>query len=283
MAYRLYVENELGERLELTANPNFAVLKVDGTNPPVAAINTVPVVGMDGTKYNSGRIEQRNIVILLNINQPIEQNRLTLYRYFRVKRKVTLYYENNSRRCHIDGYVESFENSLWTKLQQPQISIICPQPFWIAENDTVADFMQVIPLFEFPFDIPAAGIEFSQLQTVTSMLIDVGEIETGGIITMQAMAADVVNPRFTNSTTGKFFGVDISMQLDDIITINTRRGEKSVTLTRGSSVTNLLNDRLTGSEWVQFVPGVNSIGYSASAGTSHLKVSVSVTQLYEGV
>lgn len=281
--YRLFVENDHSERIELTGNQNFDVKIVDGTNPPPAAINTNNIVGVDGSKLNSTRVEQRNIVITLNIKPPIEQNRIYLYRFFKVKRRVRLYYENRHRKCHIDGYVETFENNPWTQLQQPQISIICPQPFWIADDDTVTDFMRVIPLFEFPFSIPEEGIPFSELETVTAAEVDAGEIETGGIITMTALGDTVTNPKFINITTGQFFGVTISMQRDDIITINTNKGSKSVKLLRDGTETNLLSDRMAGSEWVQFEAGTNLIGYEATSGTQYLRVSVTLTQLFEGV
>lgn len=283
MAYRLFAENERGERLELTGNRNFDVLSVDGTSPPAAAINTVPIVGLDGTRFNSSRVEQRNIVLSLNIHHPIEDNRIVLYRFFRSKRWVRLIYENSHRRVYIDGYVETFENNLWTELQQPQISIICPQPFWISDTDTAVDFSNVLPLFEFPFDIPAEGIEFSQLLTVMTATVDVGEVQTGGVIRFHALADGVENPKFFNETTGEFFGVDITMQLDDLIIVNTNQGQKSVVLIRDGTTTNLLSQRTVGSVWLQFISGVNTVSYGADSGDVKLLVDLTIVRKYEGV
>ena len=283
MAYKLFAENERGERLSLTENPNFDILSVEGTNPPPSAINTVPIVGLDGTRFNSSRVEQRNIVLTLNIQQPIENNRIVLYRFFRSKRWVRLIYENNHRRVYIDGYVESFENNPWTELQQPQISIICPKPFWISTSDTAVDFSNVIPLFEFPFDIPAEGIEFSQLSTVMTATVDVGEVQTGGIIRFHALADGVENPKFFNETTGEYFGIDITMQLDDIIIVNTNQGEKSVVLIRDGTTTNLLSQRTVGSVWLQFISGVNTVSYSADSEADKLIVDLTIVRKYEGV
>ncbi len=280
--YQLSVEIENGERLELTNNPAYNVLSLEGTNPPVAAINTVPIVGVDGSKFNSSRVEQRNIVITLAIHEPIEANRLTLYRFFRTKRWLKIFYKNRHRDVFIEGYVESFENNPWSESQQPQISIICPQPFWQNMQESYADFNSVIPLFEFPFSIPAEGIEFSLLEILDTTVINAGDIATGGIIRMIATGV-VVKPVFYNRTTQKFFKLNFTMQDGDIITINTQQGQKSVTLLRAGIYTNLLGERATGSTWIIFDAGENVLSYDADDGSEFLDVQVRLVNKFEGV
>lgn len=281
--YRLIVENERGQTLELTGNRNYDVLSVSGTNPPVAAINTVPIVGVDGTRFNSSRTEQRNIVLSLNIQPPIETNRLLLYEFFKVKRWVKLYYKNRNRDVYIEGYVESFENNPWTKLQQPQISIICPQPYWLAKTETRVRFSASNALFEFPFSIPDGGIEFSTVRALTTATINAGEVETGCVITLYADANGVENPKIYNNTTGDFFGVNVTMQAGDVITINSLKGEKSVFLQRGTTKTNLLGDRASGSAWIVLAPELNELTIDAAEGLDKLRATVHLVQKFEGV
>lgn len=281
--YSLIVENENGDRLELTGNRNYDVLSVAGTGPPAASINTVNLAGFDGTWFNSSKVGHRNLVLTLNIHHPIEANRLALYNIFRVKRPVKVRYKNSRRDVYIEGYVESFENNPWTQLQQPQISIICPKPFWLSASETSVIFSTSNALFEFPFSIPAEGIEFSTLSQVTSAVINSGEIETGGIIRFVAGADGIINPKFYNRTTQKFFGVDIELLHGDIVTINTNHGEKSVTLMREGATTNLLADRTEGSTWLTFEPGENEVSFGADEGSSNLVVSLSIVQKFEGV
>lgn len=281
--YRLIAENEKGERLELTNNRNFDVLEVTGTNPPAAAINTVNVAGMDGSRFNSSRVERRNIVITLSIHHPIETNRLTLYNFFRVKRWVKIYYQNSHRDVYIAGYVESFENNPWAQKQQPQISIICPNPFWQSTADTTVKFSNSNALFEFPFSIPSPGIEFSALNYLTTAVINAGEIETGGIIRFYAAANQIVNPKFYNRTTNKFFGLTLDMNAGDLITINTQTGEKSVMLLRSGAATSQLHNMTSGSSWLTFEPGENEVSFDADEGAANLEVSLTIIQKYEGV
>lgn len=281
--YHLIVENEKGERLELTNNRNYDVLEVLGTSPAKANINTVKVSGFDGARFNSSAVETRNIVITLNIKHPIEQNRIALYDFFRTKRFVRIYYRNDRRDVYIDGYVESFENNPWTALQQPQISIICPNPFWLASSDTTVNFSQSIALFEFPFSIPAEGIEFSRFQTTATASVDVGEIETGGVIQFYAYSGAVQNPVFYNLTAQESFCVTYSMQQGDLITIDTRQGQKAVTLLRSGVKSNLLAYRTAESKWITFHPNENLLSVDAEEGAEHLACFLTLTRKYEGV
>lgn len=281
--YTLIVENERGEQLELTHNKSYDVVEVIGLNPPTAAINTAIVSGFDGSRFNSSRIEQRNIVITLNISCPIEANRLILYKYFRVKRYVKIYYKNGSRDVYIEGYVESFENNIFTRLQQPQISIICPNPFWKSTTDINVEFSNMAALFEFPFSIPSEGIEFSSINKITTTYINIGDVATGAIIKFYANSDQILNPIFYNRTTGKYFGLNFDMYDGDVITVNTQQGEKSVTLLRDGITTNILSNRQSGSTWITFEPGENEISYGADEGQSNLNVTVTAVQKYEGV
>lgn len=281
--YELSIVNEFGEVLPLTNNPDYDIIAVAGLNPPPAAINTVAVSGIDGTRYNSARLGERNVVIDLHINGDIETNRINLYKYFRVKHKIRIRYKNEHVDVYIDGYVDTFENNLFTMSQRPQISIICPEPYWKSTTETDLDFDTVTALFEFPFSIPAEGIAFSELDSISSMFFDAGNVATGAIITFTALANGVKNPTFYNRTTGDFFGVGVTMQSGDVITINTQQGEKSVTLLRGGVVTNLINDRLTDSSWLVFEPGMNEVSYGSDEGASALRVALQIMQKFEGV
>lgn len=281
--FELSVRNEYGDVLMLTGNPDYDVLSVSGLNPSPAEINTTPVSGIDGTRYNSARVGQRNIVIRLNINGDIEDRRIELYKYFRVKHTVRVYYKNEHVDVYIDGYIETFENDFFTILQQPQISIICPDPYFKSMSETEIDFENVTALFTFPFAIAAEGIPFSSLNEISSRYFNAGNVETGGIIIFTALADGVKNPIFYNNTNDTFFGVDITMQSGDVIEINTQRGEKSVKLTRSGVTTSIVGDRTSGSTWIVFEPGENEISFGADESASSLRCTLSCIQRFEGV
>lgn len=280
--FELKVQNIRGEQLVLTNSKSYDVLEISGLNPPAAGISTSTVTGTDGVRVGSSRIEKRNVVITLNIKYPIEENRINLYRFFQVKRYIKLYFSTRTRDVYIEGIVESFENNHFTNLQKPVISILCPEPYWKAIDEITAYFRTSQELFEFPFSIPNTGIPFSERLIIADTYINAGDVPTGGIIEFTASGA-VENPKFINNTTGEFFGFDYEMQSGDKIVLNTNYGEKSAVLKHSYYETNIISSRITGSKWIQFEAGENSISYTADSGAEYLSVKVSAVQKYEGV
>lgn len=281
--YEVSVENHLGERLDLSTSPSYDVLKIDGLSPPPATLNFSTMANFDGGKFNSGQLETRNIVFTIKIYPDVEENRIGLYKYFPLKKSVRIYYKNDRRDVYIDGIVETVEIDPFSINETAQISIICPDPYWKESTESRLNFSNVINLFEFPFSIPAEGIEFSKIQKLTTVFFNNGEVETGITIEFQATASQILNPRFINRTTQEYFGVNIDMAEGDLIRINTRRGEKSAILIHDGTETNIIGNRQTGSTWVQLAGGVNELSYECDNGAQNLIVRVYTHVLYGGV
>lgn len=281
--YNLSVENQKGEILNLTNNSNYDVIKIDGLTPPNANLNFSELANFDGSIYNCGHLSNRNIVLDIVLQNDIERSRINLYKYFSLKKTVRIYYENDTRKVYIDGKVESFEADLFTIKESVQISIICPNPYWKSDTQTRLTFSNTIDLFEFPFAIEAAGIEFSRIENITTGLIENGEIETGIIVEFVANTSQILNPRIINRTTNEFFGVNFDMNVGDVIRINTNRGEKSLVLIRNGHETNILNNRQTGSTWLQLASGINELSYECDDGQENLTVNIYNTICFEGV
>lgn len=131
MIYGLSVTNDsFPDWYDLTADQNtYALIRVDGLNPPPVTINTSTGGTIDGTFYNSSRVQQRNIVLTILPRGNVEMNRQRLYKLFPINQRVTLRFFNQNRRVEISGYVEAIEGSLFDNPQTFNISIICPRPF----------------------------------------------------------------------------------------------------------------------------------------------------------
>ena len=151
--YTLIAQNKYGEQLELTHNNAYVIESIDGIDPPDAVINTTRNANSDGSVFNSAYVDNRTITITLAINGPAEANRIQLYRYFKNKYPVTLYYKNSTRDVYIDGYCKSIQIEFFEKKQIAQITIICPEPYFNGATDSVVEFSSIEDLFEFPFSI----------------------------------------------------------------------------------------------------------------------------------
>lgn len=270
------IENSSGDMLTLTGNePVYQVIKITGLNPPQAQINTTSIVGLDGARFNSAKLNTRNIVLTIKINGDVEANRLNLYRYFRTKESCTFYYANDTLDVTINGYVENVECDLFTNNELAQISILCPYPYFKSISQVIADSSNVLGLFVFPFSINATDpIAFSSLQTSADIEVyNASESETGATIEINVLDS-VSAIQLNNVVTGDTFSLSYNFIAGDKIVINTNKGQKSITLIRNGVLTNIFSALQQGSTFFQLVAGMNLFEYTANGVVASDDISI---------
>lgn len=281
--YTLIAENKYGEWLEITNNPCYVITDVDGLYPPEGTINTTQLANTDGSVFNSSRINERVITITMAINAPVEVNRLLLYRYFKTKYPVRLYYKNGMRNVYIDGYVSKFSVEYFEKKQTAQIEITCPMALFRDVKESITEFSSVENMFTFPFAIEATGISFSRIALgEQKTIINNGDVETGVVIHLNALGT-VVNPKIYNVDTTDHMILNVTMQAGDEITINTRKKEKSIILLRDGVRSNIVGRLEAGSTWFNLLPGDNVFTYEADKLPESLQCIFVINNQFEGV
>lgn len=255
----LIAENKAGDQINLSNNNSMQLVSISGLNPPVATINTTGMAGADGSVFNSSKLGNRNIVIELQPINNVENARLLLYSCIKSKKYIKLYITTDNRELYTEGYVESIEVDLNANPQMIQVSIICPDPYLYDVDET-----------EMP------------ISTTDVNILNLGDSETGFITTF-VMSGFVAGLQLTNSTTNKSFKLRYAFQTADILTLNTMRGQKSISLLRGTETINLINYIEDDTEWPQLELGNNNISFSADSGSDLISAQVSFTLLYEGV
>lgn len=139
------VTNYLGDSVKLELmrpeKSGFIVKSINGLGPSNASINTTEVSTNDGALFNSARLSKRNIVFkLLFMNtdtETIEDIRQKTYKYFPMKKGVTLLIETDNRLVSTTGYVETNEPNIFDSKEGSTISIVCPDPFFYSAGKMV--------------------------------------------------------------------------------------------------------------------------------------------------
>ena len=255
---KISAKNAAGQTLNLTGNSAYIVTSVRGVNPPNANINTSELATMDGAMFNSAFLQTRNIVITVYPVGSVESARTNLYNYFRTKKYVKLFLETASRAVWIDGYVENIDTDLYTNKENLQISIICPDP-WFKDQTTSQTTLNGSTTVSNPSD---------------------DEIGVAVEVTLSGAAEGF---SLTNATNSQTFGVNYTFQSGDKLLINTRRGEKSVSLVRSGVTTNLMNSLIMNSKWIQLEIGNNTLSFTATSGAANMTTKVTVQSIYEGI
>lgn len=227
----------------------------------------------------------------------IEESRHRSYKYFPIKKKLTLEFETDERTVAIDGYVESNDPTIFTSEEYSTISILCTDPYFRSLYPTEIIFKSLDPSggFEFPFEnnsVTENLISFGEIKD--DQIYDVhyeGDADVGMIITIQAYEP-ATGIEIYNTETRERMSIDdlrifqitgSYITTDDVIKISTIKGNKYATLQRGSKVYNILNAIGKDSDWIQLTQGSNILGYTATAGIDFLTFKIEYDVLYEGV
>ena len=294
------VTNHLGEsRLFVLAKPDLVnITNMEGIGSGTATINTTKLATRDGSKLNSTTANERNIVLTLKLMfaPTVEDSRLATYKYFPRKQRVKLLIETDRRLAYSYGYVESNEPNIFSKEEESQISIICPDPNFYSEDDQVTIFYGVEPLFEFIFSN----------ESLTDPLLIMGEIhryteqnvyyegdsEVGVLIWMHAIGDVRGTITIYNSGTREQFVLNTAtltkesgdwMKPGDDIEICTEKGNHYVRLLRAGVYYNILNSVDRYSDWFQLSKGDNIFAFVCDEGNDNLHFRIENKIAYEGM
>ena len=291
MFYRLILENETGQQIDLSQTASrFMFSKIEGLNPPAGIISTSTYAGMDGSYLNNAFIEKRNVVISFQMHGiDIEKRRHLLYRVIKPSRYIKVYYKTAGIDVYTEGYVETCEISNFDALTSGQISIICPDPYWYSTSAVYAYYSQVTGAFHFPFPESDAPFPLGVYSTTDNIAIQNDGDETGFTIQIEASSSETVpeiaavTPTIYNADTGEYLQIKGDILKGDIITITTKTGNKTVTLTRNGVDSNIINRLVSGSTWLSLREGMNTFHVQAVRGVKNLKVTLMHRNAYLGV
>lgn len=284
MRFSLILENETGEQINMTTTANqYMTSEIDGLYPPAGTISTSGYAGMDGSYLNNAFIEKRNLVISFHMRGVgIENRRHALYRVVKPSRYIKVYYKTANIDAYAEGYVETCEVSNFDTLTSGQIGIICPDPYWYSTSAIYAYYSQVTGAFHFPFPENDAPFPLGIYSKTGNISIENHGDVTGFTIQIEAVG-DAMTPTIYNADTGEYLQIKGEIIKGDVITITTKTGNKTVTLTRNGVDYNIINRLVSGSTWLQLAEGVNTFHLTAVRNMKNLRVTLIHTDAYLGV
>ena len=304
MIYSVTVTNYVGDRIKIDlGEPNktgFLIYNIEGLGPGKANINTTEISTSDGSKFNSARLPQRNIIISIMFSdtvyhETIEQIRHKTYKYFPLKKEVELIFETEERSVKIKGVVESNEPTIFSSKEAAQISIICPDPyFYSVSGNNVTPFYTIEPLFQFPYSNESMEkvTEFSRIHFITEGVVEYeGDTDIGVLIYIHVLGP-ASNITITKTETREVMKIntdkieDITgepLQAKDDIIINTMKGQKNIVLVREGATYNILNCLDKNTDWFTLSKGENIFGFTAEENPTNLQFRIENLIIYEGV
>ena len=283
--FELILENAAGDKINFAQNDAFTVVDIEGLDAPEAFINTTTTALMDGAKFNSSKLDMRTINVAFAIEYEAAKNRLEVFKVLKSKQWVKLTYIGQYRQAYIEGYIESVPISRFEMKQIVTCTILCPSPYFRDAQTIVNELQSIVSNFHFPFASTEEGeLVFSYISNNVGITIENdGDVDCGMVIKLYARQ-DVSNPKIFNYLTSEYIGLNFSMEAGDLITLDTRQGEKTATLLRDGVETNIFNYVIQGSTWLQLSANGDTFVYEVGTGSvNDLQISFEHENLFEGV
>lgn len=233
---KIICENEYGDKINFSHEDKYIITNVAGLNPPSANIVTYEIPNSDGGLFRSSKANTRNIVLTFAVKKHVETNRLDAYKVFRSKHYIKVYIKTTSLDVFTEGYVESVECNNFTNKQTIQVSIICPNPFFINNSTVVTNFNKVVSTLYFPFaTVEGEPVPFNTVEGYSSdgivNIYNRGDVSTGIDIIIKPKGDYWVKEiMLQNTKTGEYIFVSrpLSARLGEYLTIKTNKGEKEI-------------------------------------------------------
>lgn len=276
--------NSRGQEVELSNSAPFLLTKIDGTECTEAELQTSKAPYQDGISVDDVLLHERTLTlegaIFGTSTEDLYEKRQYLSSIFNPKlKRATLVYTNNHWKKMIDCFSSHppvFSEKVGT-MQRFLVTLICPSPFWLDTDITCEEITTWIGGYEFPFEFP---VEFASKGEKKKLIVNEGDVDTPIEVRFNGPA---LNPKITNLTTGEFIEIKRDLSSDDVLTINTDFGSKSVEIIRGNAVKeNAFNYINLDSTFFKLQVGDNIIEYS-SEGLEPSSVSIKYKNRYVGI
>lgn len=297
MYERLIYTNSIGESIEFSPYSVYhtnVTRDVTGLAEFNAQHVTVQNIDQDGETWLAGRVKSKQITVKGAIRYPSRAQasvcRQQLNHILNPKLSGTLTYVRDDFRRAIECHPSALPFSHSKLLDEYSFTLDCPDPYWrqeARESNALSSWSKLW-VWRNINGRKATYIEqgvfyFGRRQQdgyVDS--VNIGDADAGALFVFVAND-DVSNPCITNLSTGEIIRVVTEMVVGDEITVDTRTGHKTVTLTRQHVTTDIFGQLDPASTFFPLRVGSNLLQLSADSGVEDLDAYARYYPSYLGV
>jgi hypothetical protein len=159
------------------------------------------------------------------------------------------------------------------------VNLIADQPMYEDLAETVIQLADVVPLFEFPLNLPT---DLGELSNDAAMVVNSGDVKTPIRV---EIPEGVEEPVLTNETTGEFIKVNTTIPAGKTMVINTDFDNKRVVFrdnTTGAE-TNASQYVDFESDYFELIVGNNQLKFEATSGESAAILSIYYSNRFLGL
>lgn len=280
--FGLLFENADGNIVDINDGVNYEVIEFDGFSPPPASLYTSKSPNRKGSKKNGSTLDERSLVIQIKLYGDIEANRNALYAWIDTESEIKVYYQNGVKNVYCEGTVTDCSIPVCTDNEVVTVAITCTDPYLKDLQEIATEISNLLKQFIFPFAIDANGIPFSTIREDNKTNVFNAGAETGVLIRIKALGTVSGIALYNANDATQIFRINLTLQKDEIIEIDTGRSPRTVKLVRtDGSVENILKYVGHNPTWFQLKKGNNLFAFTSSDNNS-VEVTFTFTTKYLG-
>lgn len=271
---QLLLINKNGDTLDLLNSRNYFVInKADALHGINTDISEITSPYIDGVSITSVKALPRSIELGFKIVGDVEKSIKYFTQYVKSKQYVTLEQITDNKDIVIKGIATIPPYSRMQQACEIILTVYCGQPYWEDAKYLVDVLTQYLDLLYFPVAgqyFTPTGRPFGAIDTdMEKEFINNGDTSVGMLIELLCLDGTIVNPQIrcnSGSQVGWSMQLNITLNAQDELQINTVRGNKYITLNgqntyNGQNILNYFS--FTGGDWLQLETGVNSFNIKA--------------------
>lgn len=275
---------EIGDKkLRIAHNSVYRYLSYSGIEASEIQVDVVERAQLAGAYIQSQRVAPRTITITFSISDRKRTEELRpwllsfLNPYLPGKLAVTRGHITRVIDCWLVGRPEFEQPNIHDDHLHVTIELLCPDPYFRDDKDTVYIYNKLVPLLTAPFNsFAGAGLAAGiWREDMVAVLNNNGDVPTGLHCTLY-VEDFVKNPKITLD--GNFVRVLCSLDKGDIVEIVTEAGEKTI---RINGVTRHIYD--IRSVFFEIPVGQSRLEISADDGAEHMTAKFAFTRRWLGV
>lgn len=293
-----------GKTLKMGPGQDIDITAVSGLEASEVEISTSDNALVDGASVDGKKIKPRPIHIEASFKSSKNnlENRAKVIKFFNPKYTgkalITNMGVSRNIEYELEGWTFAASKNMDSKLKI-LVDLICPDPYMLNVDNFGKNMANITPLFSFPWVSLRKRMETGKLdykpearglllggntagyRTLKKevVLSNDGDVPTGVQIQFIATRGTVVNPKITNTGTGQFMRVSVTMQTGDVLLIDTNDRHQVITL-NGVNYYQRIDRR---SEPFKLEVGDNYLEYDADGNYTNLDVNLFYTPKYLGV
>lgn len=244
-----------GKTLKMGPGQDIDITAVSGLEASEVEISTSDNALVDGASVDGKKIKPRPIHIEASFRSSKNNpgNRAKIIKFFNPKYTgkalITNMGVSRNIEYELEGWTFAASKNMDSKLKI-LVDLICPDPYMLNVDNFGKNMANITPLFSFPWISLRKRMETGKLdykpearglllggntagyRTLKKevVLSNDGDVPTGVQIQFIATRGTVVNPKITNTGTGQFMRVSVTMQTGDVLLIDTNDRHQVITL-----------------------------------------------------